>query len=159
MLPNDLLKYLGHSSVEPEFDDYLSSIGFEGRPKKNEITVYVDSKDKSLVLTFQAYEAYVKENLVAPKSEGKFIFQTATFHSHFQFDLPFGLKFSSSQSDVVAALGAPRKWRELPNKESSGTYFYKGILIVVRFKDGGNSINWMSASNPDIYDRKSGLVD
>jgi hypothetical protein len=155
----DLLAYLGHASVEPTFDDYLASIGIKGRPKKNESTVYVDSDDGKLVLTFQSYEAYEEESLVPPKSDGKFIFQTATFKRDFQGVLPYDLVFDAAPEAVTATLGQPRKSRDLSNGEQSITYFYLGHLVVVRFSSGGRGIDWLSVGVPDIYNKQQGLAE
>ncbi|WGS51148.1 hypothetical protein LFL96_06495 [Paraburkholderia sp. D15] len=105
----ELLSFLGHASADPTFDDCLLSIGIEARPKKNESTVYVDSNDGKLVLTFQGYKFYEEESLAPPRSEGKFIFRTATFKRGFSDALPYGLNFDNDPEFVTALLGRPKR--------------------------------------------------
>jgi hypothetical protein len=159
MNAEELLSYLGHASVEPALDDYLTGAGIDGRPSKNENTVYVDSDDGKLTLTFQAYDVYKKESLVLPKNEGKFIFQTATFKRGFQDAFPYGLGFDAAPDAVTDVLGQPGRARKLPNGEQSITYFHGGCLVVVRFSASGHGIDWLSVGVPNTYNKEQGVAD
>jgi len=147
-----LISFLGHSSIYPEFDNFLLENGIKERPKKIEGTQWIRNEELGISLTFQLSDIFDEESLVPQKSEGNFIFSGAEFPAVFKGKLPYELSLSLQKQDVDAKLGSPLRFRE---KVPSATYFYDGYVIVLNWMKDSPKDRFIRFSLPNIYDKQN----
>jgi len=136
-----LASFLGHSSVNDVFDDFLLQNGIKKRPKLSDSFPYkIPADEPGLAL---AFEDSAESKGMARKSEGQFVFH----EMYFDFDpkkgafsgrLPFGIGLARSIGDIEAVLGAPRVRRDSANPKFPGlfaSYLLDGIVIQLKFSD------------------------
>ncbi len=138
---NQLVFFLGHSSVHDAFDDFLTENGIKKRPKLSDSFPYkVASSEPGLALTF---EDSAEAKGMARKSEGQFVFHELYVDfdrtkGAFQGELPFGIGAARSIEGVEAVLGRPRVRRDSANPKFPGlfaSYLIDGIVIQLKFAD------------------------
>ena len=155
--PN-LTNYLGDSLKNLEFDRYLLSIGIKERPMGEDSTVFISSGDRTLDLTFSEISIYSEQNLIKPKSNGKFILEALTFYTGYKYNLPLELNFSLTEKEVENILGNPRQSTRLSDGKISNIYLKDNLLITVRFKRCDHGIEFVSIKVPDIFNQINGLT-
>lgn len=124
-----LLSLLGHSSLYEQLDGLLTTYGIKKRPKKIESTQYVFTDDKTVVLTFTLSDMFNEEALAPQKSDGNFVFSELTVHPGFSGSLPYGLHIGENGTCDRGEIGPPLA---TDSEFSSATYFYDGLVIVLR---------------------------
>lgn len=138
---NKLVSFLGHSSVDEAFDDFLIENGIKKRPKLSDSYPYkIASSEPGLALTF---EDSAEAKGMARKSEGQFVFHEIYFDFDskkgvFQGELPFGIGVARSIEGVEAVLGSPKIKRDTANPKFPGlfaSYLIDGIVIQLKFAD------------------------
>ncbi len=112
----DPLSLLGRPSDSPEIQDLLRQAGVKDpKLKKGEVRDWLDLNDMGLALVFTD-EAFLTGEKELAIGEGALILTSITFHSGgdpafsaFAGNLPLGVKFTQSQSDLAAKLGVPER--------------------------------------------------
>lgn len=102
-----LISFLGHSSIHPEFDDFLLGNGFKKRPNKMEASQSVEDKGLGIRLSFLLSNLFDEEIALPKKSEGNFIFGYVQFLDNFTGVLPYGLSWSLAPEELTRILGNP----------------------------------------------------
>lgn len=112
-----LVQLLGHASVHPSLDDFLSRKGVTVRPKQgNDVDPVGDTK-KGLAFDYRDPDGF-RKSIGEPRSEGQFVRRGVDFYADkvdgntgFGGTLPFRLRFATTEEGAVPLLGVPRKKR------------------------------------------------
>ena len=98
-----LVELLGHASVHPELDDFLSQNGVKARPKGGDTPNLVGEKKLGLSFEYRAKEDF-EQSVGTPRSTGKFVLREVDFctsklkgYTTFAGKLPFGVSFATSE--------------------------------------------------------------
>lgn len=151
---NQLISFLGHSSAYPPFDEFLDSSGIKKRPKGNDDPlIHLYDPTKAVALRFLARDSFDDDVPEGPKSEGKFILGAVDIDKKFNGQLPFGLTFLLGADQVATILGISLKMTSGPRP--IGTYLVSGLIVVVRFEQGGKSISSLLIVVKTKYDVKN----
>lgn len=161
---NQLVEMLGHTSVHPSLDDFLSRNGVTVRPKRGNDVGRVGDIKNGLAFEYQDPDGF-RSSVGEPRSEGRFVLCGVDFYADkvdgktgFSGTLPFGLAFTTNEAAVEPLLGAPRKKRAGDKKDGpQHTYCVGDRLVVVSYAVGGAGIRWMRVVLPTVYDRERGL--
>lgn len=158
-----LVELLGHASVHPELDDFLSQNGVKARPKGGDTPNLVSEKKIGLSFEYRAKEDF-EQSVGVPRSTGKFILREVDFgtsklkgYTTFAGKLPFGVSFATSESGLESVFGAPRE--SLAGDDEDGPqhiYCVDGKVVVVQFALGGKSVEWLRVGLPTNADRRLG---
>lgn len=149
-----LISFLGHSSIHPPFDEFLLAQGIKKRPKKHEATEWIEDKKAGIGLEFSATESFDETAVFPKKSDGRFIFNSATFSGDFSGALPYGISLTQSRVEVDQHLESlPVEENLLPSLRIA-TYFKNGIVIVARW-DKKPVDSFIRFYLPTIYDKKN----
>ncbi len=96
-----LVELLGHTSVHPELDDFLSRNGVKVTPKGGDTPNLVSDKKVGLSFEYRAKGDF-EQSVGTPRSIGKFILREVDFCSRklkgyttFASKLPFGVSFAA----------------------------------------------------------------
>ena len=154
----DFLPFLGHSSIYPPFDEFLTANGIASRPKvgrKLETTFFVPGTGLHLSFEFAISAA---EKGFEVRSDGSFIFsgfEITTIvedkkNGRYDGLLPHGLLASDTRQMVEQRLGTPKR-----RNEESDNYYLNGLVWMVAFK--GGKLQFIQLFLPDNNKRKHGL--
>jgi hypothetical protein len=154
----EFLPFLGHSSIYPPFDDFLTSNGITKRPtlKRNlQNDIFADGAGISMHFSFGISGA--EEGFVV-KSEGTFIFRSMYIilieedkkDGKYSGPLPHGLLVSDTRTTVEQKLGAPKR-----RNKSSDNYYLDGLVWTVVFE--GNKLRYIELHLPDNGWREHGI--
>ncbi len=161
---NQLVELLGHASVDPVLDDFLSRNGVTVRPKREDDVDPVGDAKKGLAFEYRDPDGFRKA-IGEPRSEGKFVLRGVDFYGDkvegntgFGGTLPFGLSFTTTEAEAASLLGAPRKQLAGDKKDGpQNTYCVDDRLVVVNFAVGGASVRWVRVALPTKFNRQQGL--
>jgi hypothetical protein len=148
---DQLVSFLGHSSVHGALDAFLSAHGTTRRPRLSDSYPYkVATPVPGLALAFED-SAQVQALQMARKSDGEFVLHELYFDcdpkkhdgAFFQGLLPLGMGTARSMAQIEAALGTPRVRRDSTNPRFPGlfaSYLAKeGIVVQLKFTDAEGS--------------------
>ena len=132
----ELLPFLGHSSIHPQFDEFLTKHNISKRPsmKRNvEKTVFVPGTGLSLSFAFEVVAE--KEGFVV-KSPGTFIFRQLSImiiasdknDGQYSGMLSHGLTVSDTRSQIEKKMGSPKR-----RNEESDNYYLDGFVWTIAF--------------------------
>ncbi|WP_431257443.1 hypothetical protein ACQ86G_22765 [Roseateles chitinivorans] len=160
---DQLVAFLGHSSIHDAFNDYLTRHGVKKRPKASDDYPYqVDVKAEGITLTF---EDSPRKYEIATKSDGQFIFSEIycdleSKKNPFKGNLPFGVNDARTSTDIIKRLGEPRSTIEGATDDGFGqTYFIDGLVCIFMFDDAAGSVmSFVRLCVPTKFDRQQGLA-
>lgn len=144
-----LLGYLGHSSIYPEFDDFMLQNGIKKRPKKNESSEAITDSATGIVLRFQSSVVFDEESLISKKSDGKFILTEVSFPRGCSASPPYGISLAMPKSEVDKILGTPK---DETIKIPLAIYVYKGFVITINWNKASPSDAFIRFALPNKYD-------
>lgn len=154
----DLISYLGHSSIHPPFDAFLSGCGISWRPSmKRNVDNMHSVKGQGITISF-CFDISAKEKGVKIKSEGSFIFdelyimiiEETKKNGKYTGLLPRGILPTDSRAQIEAKLGTPtRRGKETDN------YYLDELVWIVAFE--GEKLQFLNLHVPDDGWRKHGL--
>lgn len=154
----DFIPYLGHSSIYPPFDVFLSECGIAWRPSmKRNVDKMLSVKGQGITISF-CFDISAKENGVKIKSEGAFIFDRLQImlieedkkDGKYTGPLPRGILPTDSRAQIEAKLGAPTR-----RNEETDNYYLDELVWIVAFE--GEKLQYLKLCVPDDGWRKHGL--
>ncbi|MDA8446474.1 MULTISPECIES: hypothetical protein [Pseudomonadota] len=152
----ELMEFLGHSSIYPPFDEYLTASGVTARPKVGKsLDTIIPIKGQGLSMSF---EIGARDKGIIAKSEGSFIFyqleimllKSGQDNGVYIGPLPHGLLVDDSRSAVEKKLKMLK--RRLDDNDS---YFIDGLVWTVAFES--EKLRAFQISVPTNGKRKHGL--
>lgn len=146
------LSLLKKPSDSLEIQDLLRQGGVKDpKLKKGDVRAWVDLNKLGVALVF-VDEAYYTGRDDLAVGEGALILNSITFHSSdnpdftaFAGDLPLGVKFSQSQSDLLAKLGEP-EWSNPRLRKDR--WLVDGTRYLVKYADELDRIQTLSIEAP-----------
>ena len=118
----DFIQFLGHSSIQVPFDDFLTSQGISWRPKVGrtlDTTHFINGQ--GLVMTFE-FDSAAAEEGIKVKSEGDYLFNdfTVQFIAEDKKTASTWDRCSTTLRPMTPALRWKEKWVPLPPDNSTG---------------------------------------
>lgn len=152
----ELLEFLGHSSIHPPFDKYLTEGGVTRRPKVGKsLDTIIPIKGQGLSMSF---EIGAQDKGIVAKSEGSFIFYQLEImllndgqdNGVYTGPLPHGLLVDDSRSAVEKKLKTLKR-----RLEDNDSYFIDGLVWTVAFE--AEKLRAFQVGVPTNGKRKHGL--
>ena len=163
MNTQELLQFLGHSSIFDPFEDFLMKNGIIRRPKLADSYPYsIDTKTTGLSLIF---EDAPEDKGQQRKSAGSFIFCQVYFDFEskskpFVGDLPYGIGQERDSKAIERQVGAPSVKRD--SKQTSGftiSFYIDGLVFTAAYSDkDGRKLRFVRVSLKDKYHVTHGLA-
>jgi hypothetical protein len=130
---DDLIQFLGHSSIYLPFDDFLMQNGIKWRPSlKRDLDTDYFIKGQGL---YMAFSISAEKDGIQKKSEGNFILKQVTGmtidegNGIYRGSIPFGIVQSDQRMDVERKLGIPKR-----RNKNSDNYFIDGLVWTFAFE-------------------------
>lgn len=152
----ELIKFLGHSSVYAEFNDFLTQHDVNNRPKIGRaLDTIIPIHGQGLSMSF---DINAGASGITPKSEGTFIFSQLEIrlfgdekkNGLYSGLLPYELKANDSREAIEKKLGTPK--RKMPEVDN---YYIDGVVWTVAFD--GDHLEFLQLGIPSNGKRKYGL--
>lgn len=162
---NRLVDFLGHSSVFPGLDRYLTEGNLSKRPKGQDLTQYIAFDSLGLVLIFRASVTY-REEVGDPLDDGRWIFTGMHFYNKDQNEknekfsgvLPYELSFEFNRSDVCGKLGPPKLNRERDGYATCTFPLSHGIVVTASVATENGEARWFKVEKIEKSHRARGAV-
>lgn len=160
MNASDLIKWLGHSPDEPEYDAFLRSNRIHNRPNEDESDTesLIDEVERDSIALI--YEERVEYEKIYPSSgsTGRFVLKQIAFYSESMHDypgfkglLPLKLSFEDSSNNVRTKLGQPSASREVHGLVCE-LYLKESLHINISYNDTSNHIGIIHVRQQHLYD-------
>lgn len=133
----ELLPFLGHSSIHPPFDEFLTKNGLIKRPNiKRDLDTSISVPGQGLTLSF-AFDVDAEKNGFKVKSEGTFVFKTLNVmliaenkkDGKYLGDLPRNLQITDNRAAIETKLEEPKR-----RNADSDNYYLDELVWTVAFE-------------------------
>lgn len=154
----NLLPFLGHSSIYPVLDEFLTRNGIANRPSlKKNVEKDIDVSGTGLIIRFVFDSTKAVEGFET-KSEGIFIFKNLYValipenkkSGSYLGLLPHGLVAADTRASAEAKLGIPKR-----RNKNSDNYYLDGMVWIVAFQD--DKLRFVEFDLPDNGWREQGI--
>lgn len=165
---NDLISFLGYSSIYEPLDDYLHAHGIKKRPNNNgkHLEESVAIKQQGLHVCF-VYSGDLTEKGIIAKSPGTYVFNWLDIYlqkqdgfAPYKGPLPFGLIQQMSQQQVRALLGHPLHVTFNTERRANVDFYHiESLVVAVKYTDmNGSAISMVNPCLPDNWAREQGIA-
>lgn len=167
MNASDLLKWLGFSPEEPEFDKFLRSKRIYSRPcdeNENDTEAadsLIDEVERSSVALIYEERLQYEKTFNPTGSLGRFILKQIAFYAEsihdypgFKGTLPFDLCFTDTSEDTHRKLGPPSAARKVHGLLCD-LYLIDDLNINISYVEATNRIGIIHIRRQHIYDQMS----